>query len=329
MRQLGWGIMATGGIAGQFARDLALDGHRLAAVGSRDPAKARQFADQFGAGRAHGSYEDLVADPDVDVVYVATPHSHHLAGALAAIGAGKHVLVEKPLTINAREARALAAAAAQAGVVAMEAMWTRFLPHMAKLRQWIADGRLGDLEGLVVDHTQALPEDPRHRINDPALGGGALLDLGVYPISFAYDLFGPPARVEVKSASLGPAGTDRSVAGELTYPGGARALWVTASDTRGPNVATVLGSRAQANLASVWYTATELRLVSTDGRELEAFDGAVPGRGMQFQAREVERLVAGGLLTSEIMPLAESIEIMATMDQIRAEIGVVYPADAA
>ncbi|MDR2372558.1 MAG: Gfo/Idh/MocA family oxidoreductase [Bifidobacteriaceae bacterium] len=327
MSALGWGIMATGGIAEAFAADLRLDGRRLAAVGSRTAAKAEQFAKRHGAERAHGSYESLVSDPAVDIVYVATPHTHHLEGALAAIAAGKSVLVEKPLTVNAAEARALAAAAAAAGVSAMEAMWTRFLPHMVRLRQMIAEGELGELRGLTVDHTQKLPDDPHHRINDLALGGGALLDLGVYPIAFAQDIFGPPASVRVKSASFGPTGVDKAVTGEFTYASGATALWVTASDSAGPNVAAVLGSKAQAHLDGVWYTPTELQLAATDGAVLEVFDGRTPGRGMQFQARELERLVERGLPTSEIMPLADSIQTLAIMDQIRAEIGVRYAAD--
>jgi predicted dehydrogenase len=327
--ELGWGIMATGGIARQFAKDLKLDGHRLAAVGSRDVRKAQAFADQFGAERAHGSYEDLAADPAVDIVYVATPHTHHLTGALTAIEAGKHVLVEKPLTVNAAEARALAKAAQQAGVTAMEAMWTRFLPHMIRLRELIAEGVLGELEGLVADHTQALPDDPRHRLNDPALGGGALLDLGVYPISFAFDLLGRPSGIDVKSSSLGPTGVDKSVAAEFAYPSGARALWVTGSDNRGPNVAVVLGSRAQAKLDAVWYTPTQMRISTPDGKVVGAFEGATPGRGMQFQARELERLVEEGKPTSDLMPLTQSIAIMEVMDQIRAQIGVRYAADSA
>ncbi|MDR1188148.1 MAG: Gfo/Idh/MocA family oxidoreductase [Bifidobacteriaceae bacterium] len=327
MDDLGWGIMATGGIAGTFAKDLKLDGHRLAAVGSRDQAKADAFAAEYGVARAHGSYEDLVADPTVDIIYVATPHSHHLEGSLAAIEAGKHVLIEKPLTINAAEGRAIAKAAEQAGVTVMEAMWTRFLPHMIRLRELIAEGVLGELNGLVVDHTQKLSDDPRHRINDLAVGGGALLDLGVYPISFAYDLFGEPSGIEVKASSLGPTGADKAVTGEFAYPNGARALWVTASDTKGPNVAAVLGSKARADLAGVWYAPTQLRVSTTDGQTIETFDGSTAGRGMEYQAREMERLVRAGEPTSELMSLAQSIQIMETMDRIRAQIGVQYAAD--
>lgn len=169
---LRWGILATGGIARSFTQDLLDAGHTVAAVGSRAPGAAQAFATEFGIPRAHGSYEQLAADPEVDVIYVATPHPMHLDAALLAIAAGKHVLVEKPFTLTAAQATRIAAAAATAGVVAMEAMWTRFLPHMVQLRALIAAGAIGDVRTVIADHTQALPTDPSHRLQNPELGGG-------------------------------------------------------------------------------------------------------------------------------------------------------------
>jgi predicted dehydrogenase len=329
MSQVGWGIMATGRIAGKFASDLKIDGHKLAAVGSRDVAKAQAFADRHGALRAHGSYQEVAADPAVDVVYVATPHQLHLECALMAIEAGKHVLVEKPLTINAGEAQVLAEAAKEAAVICMEAMWTRFLPTMARARTLIDQGVIGKPVGLIADHTQQLPDDPRHRINDLAVGGGALLDLGVYPISFAHELFGAPDQIEGPFGALGPTGVDQQVSAVFSYASGARAYWVAASNLRGPNRACVIGTEGRIELDPVWYTATGLKAYGLDGKVLDSFDGQVKGRGMQFQARELEHLIEKGHLVSRIMPLWQSVEIMETMDQIRAAIGVVYPADGA
>ena len=189
---LRWGILGTGWIARQMTSDLAINGSTVTAVGSRTQEKADAYAAEFGIPPAHGSYEALVADPEVDVIYVATPHPSHVADATLALNAGKHVLLEKPYTINAAEARVVADLASERGLVVLEAMWTRWMPHMIRLREIIAAGTLGDVRTVIVDHNQKLSQDPAHRLQDPALGGGALLDLGIYPVSFAWDVFGAP-----------------------------------------------------------------------------------------------------------------------------------------
>jgi predicted dehydrogenase len=271
----------------------------------------------------------VAEDPEVGAVYVATPNHLHLECALMAIEAGKHVLVEKPLTLNASQAKTLAEAAKEAGVICMEAMWTRFLPTMTRLRALLDQGVIGRPTALIADHTQLLPTDPAHRVNDPALGGGALLDLGVYPISFAYDLFGAPDVIEAPFGALGPTGVDAQVSAVFSYASGARAYWVAASNLGGANRAQVIGAEGRVEFDPVWFTATTMRAYGADGQVLDAFDGKTQGRGMQFQAREIERLAEKGHLVSRIMPLWQSVEIMETMDQLRAAIGVVYPADAA
>ncbi|WP_306474099.1 Gfo/Idh/MocA family protein [Streptomyces sp. Ru87] len=205
--EVGWGVLATGGIAHAFTRDLITHGHRVAAVGSRSADSARAFAGRWGIERAHGSYEELVADPDVDIVYVATPHNFHAANATAALESGKHVLVEKAFTVNAAEARAVDELARGKGLLAMEAMWTRFLPHMAYVRSVIERGLVGDIRSLHADHTQLLPADPAHRLNNRALAGGCPLDLGVYPVSFAHDILGDPVEVTGRG-TLRDTGTD-------------------------------------------------------------------------------------------------------------------------
>ena len=324
--RLRWGILATGGIAHAFANDLKLNGFTVQAVGSRSQASADAFAAEFGIPNAHGSYEALVADPEVDVIYVSTPHPMHAAGATLALEAGKHVLVEKAFTVNAAEARALAELAASKGLLVLEAMWTRYLPHMARIREIIAEGTLGDLRTLIADHTQLLSDDPEHRINALALGGGALLDLGIYPVSFAWDLFGAPGSIHA-SATFRPTGADAQIAVVFGYEGGRMAVTHSASDAQGANTAVVLGTAARIEIDQVWYTPTTFRVVAADGTLLEEYRSEVIGRGMHFQAEAVERLVAAGTLTGDLLPIDETVAIMATLDEIRRQIGLAYPGE--
>jgi predicted dehydrogenase len=323
-RAVGWGILATGGIAQQFARDLALHGHRIAAVGSRSLGNAQRFADDFDIPNAHGSYEDLVADPEVDAVYVATPHTFHAAQAIAALDHDKHVLVEKSFTIDALQARSVVDRARDRRRIVMEAMWTRFLPHMAFVREAVTNGRIGAIRSVHADHTQQLPSDPAHRLNDLKLGGGALLDLGVYPLSFAHDLLGPPTEITAR-AVLGPTGADTSVATILRHAGDTVSTSYSSMETHGSNTATVLGTDGRLEIAATWYAPTVVTLHDAHGDVVERFDQPVSGRGMQYQATEVERLIEAGETESPLMTPAGSVEVMETMDQIRTAIGVHYP----
>ncbi|MFO7690896.1 MAG: Gfo/Idh/MocA family oxidoreductase [Cryobacterium sp.] len=320
-----WGILATGGIAHAFTADLVATGHTVQAVGSRSQHTADAFAAEHGIPAAHASYAALVADPLVDVVYVSTPHPFHAANAHLALDAGKHVLIEKSFTLNAAEARGIVDHARKAGLLVMEAMWTRFLPHMVRIREILAAGTLGDVHTLMADHCQNLPADPAHRLNALELGGGALLDLGVYPISFAHALFGTPETV-LATATFKPTGADAQVATIFRYPGGQIATTLAASDTLGPNTASILGTRARIDIDAVWYTPTTFRVIGSDGVLLETFTtGPLPGRGMYLEADEMERLITAGSMTSAVMPAEESVAIMQTLDTVRAQIGLRYP----
>ncbi len=321
-----WGILGTGVIARQFTQDLLLTGHAVTAVGSRAQPSAERFAAHFELPAAHASYESLVADPSVDIVYVATPHPFHYANARLALEAGKHVLVEKPFTLNAMQARQLVTYAADRGLLVLEAMWTRWLPHMVRLREIVAAGTIGEPRSMSADHTQRLPDDPGHRLNALELGGGALLDLGVYPVSFASQLFGAPQSIQAV-ATFKETGADAQVATMFRYPGGQIATTYSASTTRGPNVAVVLGSAGRIEIDSVWYTATGLRVYDADGTLLEEARPPVEGRGMQFQAAEAERLVREGRIASDILPPQETVAIMATLDAVREQIGLRYPGE--
>ncbi len=326
MTGLRWGILATGGIAHAFTADLRTAGMTVTAVGSRRRASADAFAAEYGIPRAHGSYEELVADPDVDIVYIATPHPSHAENALLALDAGKHVLVEKPFTLNAAEAERVRERAAQRGLVAMEAMWTRYLPHMVRIREILTAGELGEVRALRAEHTQRITDDPSHRLNDLALGGGALLDLGIYPISFAWDVLGAPETVSAR-ARLGSTGADTEVATLFTHAGGAVSTTLSSSRAAGPNTAVILGTEARIEIDGVWYTPTSFRVIRPDGTVSEQYASQIDGRGMQLQAQYAERLVASGALSGPILPIDETVAIMATLDEVRAQIGVRYPGE--
>ena len=326
MAGLRWGILATGGIAHAFARDLRVAGLDLVAAGSRDGQRAAAFAAEFEIPRAHGSYESLVADPDVDIVYVSTPHPLHADNATLALEAGKHVLVEKPFALSAVQAARIRDLAAARGLLAMEAMWTRYLPHMVRIRELLAGRVLGEVRELFADHTQLLPADPGHRLNALELGGGALLDLGIYPISFAWDVLGAPVEIAAR-ARLGETGADTDVATIFTHASGAVSTTISGSRSAGPNTAHIVGSEARIDIDRVWYTPTSFRVVGPDGSVLEEYASRVEGRGMQYQALAAERLIAEGRVDSDVLPIDETVAIMGTLDEVRGLIGLRYPGE--
>ncbi len=319
-----WGVVGTGGIASAFVADLRLvEGAEAVAVGSRAQQSADRFAAEHSLGRAHPTYEALVTDDEVDVVYVATPHPGHHAAALMAIEAGKAVLVEKPFTMDAAEAESLVTAARDRGVFLMEAMWARFVPWAVRLRELLADGTLGDVREVIADHGQWFPLDASHRLFAPELGGGALLDLGVYPVSFASMVLGTPSRV---TAVSDPAftGVDATTSMLMQYAGGAHAVLTATLSAAGPTTAAVVGTDARVLVDGPFYTPGGFTLTRRDGTS-ERFDQPVEGRGMWCEAAEVVRCLREGRLESDVMPLDETVAIMATMDEVRRQIGLTYP----
>ncbi len=323
---LRWGILGAGWIGSEMARALTETRQEVVAVGSRDAGRARDFAERHGVPAWHGSYGGLVADPRVDVVYVASPHSEHRAHALLAIAAGKHVLVEKAFTRNASEAREVVAAAREAGVFAMEAMWSRFLPHYDIVRQAVAAGLLGPISTVLADHGQLLwPGGPR-RLADPALAGGSLLDLGIYPLSLASMVLGGIASVTAVGA-LTPEGVDARLAmSVLGRTGGVGALSCDMSALT-PTRAMICGSAARIEIDTPFYAPTTIRLVGADEYildEVEA-DPFELHRGLRHEAAEVALRVHAGETESPLMPLAETVALMEAMDEIRSQVGVTYP----
>jgi predicted dehydrogenase len=323
-----FGIIGTGGIARAFATDLvAVDGARLVAVGSRSQESAARFGDAFDAPHRHATYDALVADDEVDAVYVATPHPLHAENALAAIAHGKHVLVEKPFTMNAAEARRIVDAARKAGVFCLEAMWTRFLPHTVRIRKLLAAGVLGRVTTVVTDHGQFFAPDPAHRLYAPELGGGALLDLGIYPVSWAHMVLGTPTGV---TSRIEPAftGVDGQTSAVLQYSDGVHAVVTTTLWSATPCRAWISGTDGTIDVDPIFYAPTSFTL-RRRGAEPERVDPEPglqgPGKGLRYEAAELVRCVREGLTESPELPLDETVSIMETLDAIRANAGAPAP----
>jgi len=317
-----WGIIGTGGIARAFTKDLKFaDGHSVVAVGSRNLEKSTIFANEFNL-TGYGSYEELVR-ADIDAVYVATPHPMHAPNTILALNNGKPVLCEKPFAVNARESKAMITAARTNHLLLVEAMWSRFLPHYARVRQLIAEGAIGEIHLIEADHGQPLPADPYYRLHAPELAGGALLDLGIYPISFTFMLLGRPESFEV-TATKTATGVDAQTSMIFAYENGAHALLTTTLEVRTPCTARVVGTKGVIEIDSPFYNPTSMRLIR-NGRDPENFPKNYIGHGLREQAVEFGRLLESGALESDLMPLDDSQAIMETMDQIRERINLRYP----
>lgn len=324
-----WGIVGTGGIASTFAEDLKLlPDAEIVAVGSRTQASADAFGDRFGIAHRHVGYAELAADPEVDAVYVAVPHNGHFEAALAAIHARKAVLVEKPFTVNAAEARQLIDAARAGGTFLMEAMWVRFLPHFVLVRELLAEGRIGEVRAVISDRGATLSTDPLHRINNPELAGGALLDLGIYPVSFASMVTGGrlPERVEAV-ARLTETGVDAQTSMVFEYPGGAHTVISTSLDARSANKASITGTKGHIVLSQPWARTSPVEVILNDDA---AYTTTLPhqGNGLRHQADEVGRCLRAGELESPVLPLDETLAVMRTLDLVRERIGLRYPGEA-
>lgn len=319
-----WGILGTGSIAKQFARGLqALDDARLVAVGSRAAATAEAFGTEFDVPRLHASYEALAADPEVDAIYVATPHPLHRENAILCLEAGKAVLCEKPFTINARQAAEVVAVARRKRVFLMEAMWTRFLPIVAQAREWIASGAVGEPRLVTADFGFRAGVNPESRLFNPRLGGGALLDVGIYTVSFASMVFGPkPTRIE-SMATLGETGVDEQAAVILGYGNGALAALTTAIRTNTPHEARIIGTDGRILLHPPYWRGTKATL-QAGGKE-ETVELPLQGNGYNYEAAEVGRCLRAGELESPVMTLDDTVAIVGILDAIRAQWGLKYP----
>lgn len=330
-RPLRWGVVATGKIAHTVVAQLVqLEDAVLHAVASRDATRARSFADGFGAPAAYGDeggrsgVERLAADPHVDVVYVATPHAYHHDVTVPLLEAGKHVLVEKPFTIHGDEAAALADLAARRGVFLMEAVWTRFLPAYQRALDVVASGELGDVRWVQADLGFVASRDPRDRLWARADGGGALLDLAVYPFSWAFGALGMPTGVHATAVLTGE-GVDATTAATLTYPNGALAQLLVSFEAHATRTATIAGTEGTLRTFAPLTRPEGFTVMTDDGHRREEHPlGPVP---YGFMLREVTRCVQHGERESATMPLADTVATMRLLDAIRAQAGVTYPND--
>jgi predicted dehydrogenase len=318
-----WGILGPGGIAQAFAKDLTfIEGHTIGAVGSRSITNAQSFANTFG-GTAYGSYEELVADSSIDAIYVATPHPAHHDNVIMALNAGKPVLCEKPFAVNAKQAQAMVDAAAKNEVALMEAMWARFLPHYAKVREIVASGVLGPILSIHADHGQRLADQGIARLVDPQLAGGALLDLGIYPISFAHMILGNPSTI-TSTAVMTDRGVDAQTSMIFNYDNGAQAVLTTTMIEQTPCRAVVAGLHGWLEIDRTFYNPASMRVILSDGSVTE-YPSAYTGHGLREQAESFKQIVQSGAVESKVLTWKDTVDIMKSMDIVRSQIGLEYP----
>jgi predicted dehydrogenase len=320
-----WGIIGVGWMADQFVN--GVNDHTAStvhAVSSRSLDKAQAFAASHSVAKAYGSIAELVADPDIDAVHVASPHTGHLENALEAIAAGKNVLVEKPMCLNAADARTLIDAARAADVFVMEAMWTRFLPHVVALKNAIADGEIGEVIALQADHGQGFPFDPKSRWWNPELAGGALLDIGIYPVAFAHDILGVPTTITAVG-QMTETNVDGHVSIIFTYGGKTQASLQSTMWAQTPTVALISGTKGRIEVDGPFYREVGFRVITESGVREVPYTG-VPN-GYAYEAAEVARRITAGEKQSPAMTPEMTLEVMASLDEVRRQIGLTYPGE--
>ena len=316
-----WGLAGPGKIAGQVADDLAGIEKRFLGVASRDKDRAAAFAETHGVQRVYEDYAEMLADRDIDAVYVASINIQHFPIAKQALEAGKHVLVEKPFTLNATQARELYQLANSKGLLVMEAMWSRFLDHWLRLPELLTS--IGEIETMEADFSVEITHVKR--LTELELGGGALLDLGVYPLSFIQMVLGKAKKITVEGETLN--GVDKNLTAELSYESGAKAKFTTGFDSNGPVTAMVFGTNGYLEIQSMFYEQAELTVFDKQGNKLGQVTPEHLGRGMQEQFVWFEQAVREGRLELENFTQRDSLEVIEMMDDIRNQLGVVYPGE--
>ena len=326
MSTIKWGILATGEIAGAFTEELRLlPDAEVIAVGSRTPETAGAFAGRYGIPRAYGSWAELAADEDVDIVYVANTQNAHREAVLTCLRAGRAVLCEKAFTLNAAEAAELVDLAGRRGLFLMEAMWMRCNPAVRRIVELVESGVIGPVTTVHADFGISFSIDAGHRLRDPAQGGGALLDLGVYPISLAHLVLGVPERIQ-SWARLTPEGVDENTGVLLGYPGGAVALLSCGLTADSPVTASISGSLGRIELPHLFFRPAAFTLYR-NGAEPEIFHVPYEGTGLAHEAVEAMRCLREGLLESPLVPWRSTLEVMGIMDEVREQIGVRFPGE--
>ncbi|MFP4557016.1 MAG: Gfo/Idh/MocA family protein [Bacteroidales bacterium] len=320
---INWGIIAPGKIASKFASDLKLVKNAiLHAVASRDMSRAKKFASTYNANKAYGSYVELVNDPKVDIVYIASPHVLHYEQTLMCLNKGKHVLCEKPMGMNAQQVKELAGIAKEKGLFLMEALWTQFLPSFKKCKEIVADGLIGHIKFIQADFGFKANYDTIARTFSKNLGGGSLLDIGIYPVFFALEILGEPEKIRT-SAIIGDTGVDETCSMVFSYPSkGVVANLASSFLVKTPTEALICGTNGTIKLHSQWHTPTSLTLTQNDSEQLFTFDE--PGFGYEHEIREVLNCLEKGLIESESFPLSKSFQLHQILDKVRKIIGLQY-----
>ncbi|MEK4044930.1 Gfo/Idh/MocA family oxidoreductase [Paenibacillus sp. FSL H8-0048] len=322
-----WGILSTGWIAHQFATDLAHAGNGVAyAVGSRSQESADKFAADHGIPVAYATYEELVNDPDVDAIYIGTPHPFHRENALLALRAGKAVLCEKPFTVNSGELEEVVAYAREHKLFLMEAMWSRYIPAQVKVREWLAAGRIGEVRLVKADLGFRADWNPEGRLLNPALGGGALLDVGIYPVSFTSMVLGPHPEKVSSTVHIGETGVDEHFSLLLSYGDGVSASLNAGIRLNLDDEAYIYGTEGRIVVNGTLVNPKSAELY-VNGELVEKFEDERTSVGYCFEAEEVGRCLQAGLTESPVMPLDESIALMKLLDEVRAQWELKYPGE--
>jgi predicted dehydrogenase len=325
---MNWAILGTGKIARRFAYALnnIPDKAQLLAVGSRTQATADAFADEFHIERRYAGYENAVADPDIDIVYVGTPGILHHRDAALCLEAGKHVLCEKVMCINAKETRDLVGLARRKDLFLMEAMWTRFFPVHVRLRELVAEGAIGPINGMVMLFAAQTPFDLKNRFFDVALGAGVLIDIGSYGVALTYNLLGKPDKV-MGTAYFGESGADYQGTYILQYDAGPISTIVCSQTSYDVKEAFIYGPKGKIVIHDPWYKPTALTL-HVEGKEPELCEYPLNGwNGYEYEAMHVMERIQAGHTESDVIPLDESIAIVGTLDELRAQWGYKYPTE--
>ena len=327
MKSYNWGIIGTGSIARKMAEALPhVPQSRLYAIGSRNMHTAAKFAQQYGVEKVYGSYEELVRDPAVDIVYIATPHNLHYENTIMGLNHGKHVLCEKPFAVNGREVRGMISKAKEVNRFLMEAMWTRFLPGLIRVKEMIDEGRIGRIRLLKADFGINVPFDPNHRLYNRELIGGSLLDLGIYPLFLSLLLLGKPGTIKAL-AGIGATGVDYNCSIALGYEEETIAVLYSSAVAKTDISAAVYGEKGTIVFDNWWYMPVPVKLITPEGREIPIPAESV-GNGYNYEAAELIRCLEKGSIQSEMMSWDFSLLLIDTLDAIRREIGLVYEGEA-
>ncbi len=325
-KKYNWGILGPGKIAHQFAKGLSVTSQGvLYAVGSRDSGRAGDFAMEYGALESYGSYDELIHDEKVDIIYIATPHHRHYELTKKCLEAGKAVLCEKPATINARQFSELAELSRKKKVFYMDALWTRFLPTITRTMEYIREGALGEVKVVTADFGFKTEFHPSGRLFNPEMGGGSILDIGIYPVFLSLLVLGVPEKIKAVSV-IGETGVDESCSMAFSYRSGAAANLLSTFLAHTPTSAVISGTSGRIVINSRWFRPSSLTVLR-EGREPEEITFKTRMNGYEYEAEEVMRCLEAGKTESDLLPLDFTLQLMQLLDAVREEAGVKYQED--